>query len=349
MLVAATPSLVRRAAPRAIMRIHTVRMGKLELEKRSPLVYVAPAPVKPATLGAPNVVLICGWMDGQLRYVSKYAEQYRAMYPGASIIMVLSTYAACFESSFAARQAEAHVAAVELRARSAAAHAAQPSVPPTVLLHTMSNGGVIMLEALLQQLDGEEATFARPLAHIVDSAPGALDWDTLARAATATMPTDTVAARIRRHTRFASIALGAIAAGAVRSTRGSLEVLKRARQRINTTAMWAWRRGEAAGTKLPARMYFYTRADPFIQEDALLAHARDAQAVNRDAELPVLEMEKREAVPTWPSLVSARTRVGIWDTPLHCAIARHKPDLYWGMIEAFVHEAHALPVAPSKL
>ena len=113
--------------------------------------------------------------------------------------------------------------------------------------------------------------------------------------------------------------------------------------------MWAWRRGEAAGTKLPARMYFYTRADPFIQEDALLAHARDAQAVNRDAELPVLEMEKREAVPTWPSLVSARTRVGIWDTPLHCAIARHKPDLYWGMIEAFVHEAHALPVAPSKL
>ncbi|KAI8963450.1 DUF829-domain-containing protein [Daldinia sp. FL1419] len=119
----------------------------------------------------PTTIIIYGWGDGTPKNVAKYVDGYNKLFPGARILMVISsTFSAVYQS---------------LEQRTQAMMPIVDTVFPNpdddssrVILHIMSNTGGIYAAATLnayQQRHGKDKSLPHHLC-INDSTPGSLDF-----------------------------------------------------------------------------------------------------------------------------------------------------------------------------
>ncbi|ATY61705.1 hypothetical protein A9K55_007026 [Cordyceps militaris] len=128
----------------------------------------------------PDIVVIYGWGDCLPQHVAKYADGYRAAFPRAQQVVVLSPIA---KALFTTReQRRGHMTpVVEHLFGPPGLGAAETGA--TILVHAMSNTGAVNFAATL---DAYAARFGRPMPHalfVMDSTPGATDlsWANLKR------------------------------------------------------------------------------------------------------------------------------------------------------------------------
>ena len=134
---------------------------------------------------APELVLICSWMDARDIHVTKYILPYQALYPSAQILLIKCDMGHFLNRSAAYR--EALLAAPVVRA---AVDASNPE--PQLAIHVLSNGGSTMLRHLYRAYRETaapgEATVLPLHTTIFDSAPGEFSYGRSVVAMTASMP-----------------------------------------------------------------------------------------------------------------------------------------------------------------
>ncbi|SCV70749.1 BQ2448_3511 [Microbotryum intermedium] len=154
-------------------------MASKQFTRLTNSVYFA-EPVRSATrkssYEAPQIVLMFGWMDAQMKHLAKYAAGYHRVYPSSTILLVRSS-----QSSFYSRaetQLPALSPAVEfLRARLGESGSAVPAAGPSsgLLVHTSSNGGCLNLKMINEMMLGSslshitKADSQGPAEHKTDS------------------------------------------------------------------------------------------------------------------------------------------------------------------------------------
>ncbi|KKA30161.1 hypothetical protein TD95_001169 [Thielaviopsis punctulata] len=135
----------------------------------------------PSSPISPRVVIIYGWGDGLPRHVAKYTDGFRALYPHAKIIAVLSPIFKALTQSMADRSA--HMGKIIDLAYPPNAVYTADAPEDAVLVQAMSNTGAINLTAThyaYHQRFGRAMPY-RLLNH--DSMPGSvqLTWENMPR------------------------------------------------------------------------------------------------------------------------------------------------------------------------
>ncbi|KAH9951563.1 hypothetical protein B0H21DRAFT_818012 [Amylocystis lapponica] len=117
----------------------------------------------------PSVILVFGWLNGQIKHLLKYVEPLRAAYPASTIILVKADMTWYWTSQTQLEASLAPIADV-LRREMAG------STPfRGVLVHVFSNGGgfqLMTLRKVLAKLPPPDAPTTAPTALILDSVPG---------------------------------------------------------------------------------------------------------------------------------------------------------------------------------
>lgn len=338
-------SLLRRFRPQT-MSYPVAEPGALQ--QLGPLLYVrhpvSQAPPQPHT---PSAVVVCGWMDAQLKHVDKYAKPYSEMYPHATVLIQLSTAKSAFFTTREGSRPEAETSLEVLRSASDRARNMVPGERPTVLFHSFSNGGFIPLSTLLYFGCKDPMRLPQPLAHIMECSPGELSGKTLADAMTVGADTDTMYGRTSEWmTRTLGRALMDGISG-YSQVRGQEHPFERVKREFNEPASWAW---SDAPARIPPRLYTMTLADQFIPPDRVYKHAAQANAAltGQAGDVPVVDMEG--LAPEDVRLNHVPVQICRWEHAKHCELARHAGPTYWTAIRQFLTSVVATRVAPqSKL
>lgn len=327
-------------------RMKTIRLKSGTIQQLSPILYVdrPHASTVSRVARAPCAVLLCGWMNGELKYLHKYVAPYKRMFPNATILILLSTLKSTFLSPPAATRSTAELIRDELLRAGRDATVPGVQVRPQMAVHYFSNGGLISLSTLMEHL--HDAEMPTPMATIFDCVPGVLSQSILSDAATMTYPPGSWKYWLT---------LGLVRLYFLRSAwfgyaYHPMDNLNTAKRYQNIPSTWHWSMQGALSKKLPPRLYLYTRPDAYISPLSVAEHAAEAQRVNGEPPSRMLDAERLVSPPVWPPLSEIRTRQLIWDTPSHCQMARQFPDLYWSTVEQFLREAMSLvPDRTSKL
>jgi len=329
-------------------KMRTIRLKSGTIQQLSPILYVdrPHASTAPRLARAPCAVLLCGWMNGELKYLHKYVAPYKRMFPHATIIILLSTLRSTFMSSPAATRSTALLVKDELlrAGRSASGPAAQAA--PYMAVHYFSNGGLVTLSTMIEHLRDARPEMPSPMATIFDCVPGVLSEPILRDAATMSYPPGSW----KYWLNLALVRLYFLRTAWFGYAYQPLDNLDTVKKYQNTPSTLHWGIQRPVPQKLPPRLYLHTRSDAFISPASVAEHAAEAQRTNGELPPRMLEAERLAAPPVWPPLAEIRTRQFVWDTPSHCQMARQFPDLYWSTVEQFLHEAMALvPDRASKL
>ncbi|KND86458.1 hypothetical protein TOPH_08941 [Tolypocladium ophioglossoides CBS 100239] len=257
----------------------------------------------PARATDPDTVLIYGWGDGLPRHVAKYADGYRALYPRAKQVVVLSPIAKAMFSDL--RQRTTQMAPVVGAAFAAGAGEGEGEgegeAKRAVLVHTMSNTGAVNYAATLNAYREARGAALPHQLLVMDSTPGG---------------TDMTASNVARWSR--AMAMGTAGwfpwPAVVTQAIWSLALL------LNGVYAWsigresagAWSRraanDAALETRAARRLYLYS------QEDDLIAW--------QDVELHVAEARERG----WAADTEVFRGSG------HVGHMRRFPGQYWGAI-----------------
>ena len=108
-----------------------------------------------------DTIILCGWMDGQLKHIAKYADGYRMLYPTASILVLLHRQAHFFLQHGALKRSVR--AGLELVPQSTLTDGLSLHV------HVFSNGGCFTLTKIM---DAIRPIVLKPRQVIFDSCPG---------------------------------------------------------------------------------------------------------------------------------------------------------------------------------
>ena len=139
-------------------------------------------PSKTTTPISPTTIVIFGWAAAPLRTVARFAKGHSVLFPTARILIALSTPTTLFFQTAQVAQQAMMPLAWELSGQileaasdskdSACQNRGTAEDPPRIILHAISNGGLMSLHTLsLTWL----ATFLKPLPHtllVLDSCPG---------------------------------------------------------------------------------------------------------------------------------------------------------------------------------
>ncbi|PVG04737.1 hypothetical protein CPB86DRAFT_803497 [Serendipita vermifera] len=131
-----------------------------------------PSDLDPTITLPHSLILIFGWMGGKLAHVAKYSQGYQKLFPNTDQIVVSST-----NEIFLARQKTLVAKMQPMVEYLISLGVVGPKARPhRILTHTMSNGGSIRLNHLVERLAALSlrplATSFQPSALIVDSSPG---------------------------------------------------------------------------------------------------------------------------------------------------------------------------------
>ncbi|KIY50435.1 hypothetical protein FISHEDRAFT_71492 [Fistulina hepatica ATCC 64428] len=272
------------------------------MEKINPLVFFSrPAAGAAAETTCPSVVLVLGWMDGKMRYVSKYSDKYRAMFPLSTIVVVLSTTANEWSSSKTQEKLITPVADILMNEVVTAPN----SQTQGVLIHVISNGGGFQLVALTKvlskrKLRGNSSTVKAPIALVLDSTPGA---DGLASALASFTPKNPIV-------RIFATPLVALLYGIfhlINAAGGNPPIYEELRDILNQSVLLPGIAGEDI-LSVP-RVYIYSQDDKMTLAKNVERHIQDAKSrgFNVDVE----------------SLISSK----------HVTHARTDPERYWGAVQ----------------
>lgn len=283
------------------------------LEIHRPTDHVASAPI----------VLVLGWMDGEMRHVSKYALPYTELCPGSTIVMQTVD-----RWNFLYRHGEQEQCADKLID-------ALPQLTdgscPRVIVHSFSNGGLGTLNSFFRRMHARNGSMF-PVGNIMDCSPGRMTPDA---DEALLFGTEKSGFMQRTATRMFVKGLNAYRRLSSRIT-GRPEMLDGLRQISNNPKAWM-------RETLPPRIYMYTESDIFIAPGDVESHAREALAKHRKDGVPLFEPEKNDNI-TWPPLAEKPVRLCRWHSPTHVSIGRKDPKTYWGNIKKFIDEASDLPV-----
>jgi hypothetical protein len=124
------------------MASHAVIFQKLS---KTTSVYEPAQDASPSTKYDPTIILICGWMGGKTRSLSRYTTKYNALYPAARIILVSSAVSDTpgFRALLSSREVKQRADA-PAKALLRNAHAEEDKL----LIHVFSNGGGMSLAAI---------------------------------------------------------------------------------------------------------------------------------------------------------------------------------------------------------
>ncbi|TFK38671.1 hypothetical protein BDQ12DRAFT_712645 [Crucibulum laeve] len=121
---------------------------------------------------SPSVVIIFGWMEAQLKHVRKYADEFRATFPTATIIVVMLHTGFYWCTQKVNQTFLAPVSDILRREQE------NGNISKGVLLHVMSNGGGFQFMTLRKMLLNSASKSATPpqdtipTALVLDSTPG---------------------------------------------------------------------------------------------------------------------------------------------------------------------------------
>ncbi|OAQ97800.1 hypothetical protein LLEC1_02556 [Akanthomyces lecanii] len=220
---------------------------------------------------SPDVVAIYGWGDCLPQHVAKYADGFRALFPRAKQIVVLSPIAKAMFTSREQRRGHMTPVVNHLFGSSDAGHGAGIAQRDSkILIHAMSSTGAINFAATL---DAYSERSKRPMPHtlfIMDSTPGGtnLTWVNLKRWSRA------MALGTAKWFPWPFVATQSVWA---------LFLL------LNTLYLWvrrqqhagAWSRiasnQEAFATKHARRLYMYSKDDDLIGYKDIEEHASDSE------------------------------------------------------------------------
>ena len=226
----------------------------------------------------PELVLIYGWGDGQAKHVAKYADGFRALYPHARQLVILgSIYKALF-TDLAGRTAPM-MAVVETAfpKDDGAGAGAEPSPPPKVLAHCMSNTGAINYASTLYAY---RQARGRQLPHrltVLDSTPGGTDY---------------TVANVKRWARAMALAVAAwfpwpfaVTQGILAACLFLLGFVERVTGRDSAGA-WGWKVANDEGLELRSarRLYLYSAEDEIIDSKDVERHAAEARQLGWEAD-----------------------------------------------------------------
>jgi hypothetical protein len=108
-------------------------------------IYEPPPNAAAPTDGGPTTILVCGWMGGKARSLSRYTTKYNTLYPAARIVLISSQpedtpgFRILLSSKERKQRADAPAKALLLNDQ------AQGS---RLLIHAFSNGGSMSLGAV---------------------------------------------------------------------------------------------------------------------------------------------------------------------------------------------------------
>ncbi|WFD35674.1 hypothetical protein MCUN1_002535 [Malassezia cuniculi] len=322
-----TTPLINAARPKAISTYVPLVMRKfstyngIDFEQVSPNIEIhRPKDAKP---DAP-IVFVLGWLDGKMRYISKYATPYAEIMPGSTIVMrTVAKWEFLYKHDVLAQETDELLNALP---------ALTDGSSPRILVHSFSNGGLATLGSFFKRMHERKGAMS-PIGHIMDCSPGRMTSDA--------SKAFTVGSEDRPTKKMSTI-LFVRALTAYRRITGAIsgrpEFLDDLRRKANSPEAWM------THSLLP-RLYLYTENDTFINPDDVEEHARDALAAHRKQGVPRFEPEKTESID-WPPLADKPVRLCRWVTPTHVSIARHDPKNYWGNVKRFIEEASVMENGP---
>lgn len=307
------------------------------MRKVGQLLYTLPPKVRTAQPPhSPCAVMLYGWMGAEIKYVSKYALPYTELFPHATILVQLSNTRSAFLQWPPGGKEDTEKALNILRAASARAQAAMPHVRPTVVFHSFSNGGIMPFTTLLDRGCQSPTDLPEPLAYIMDCSPGNMSGKVLADAMGLVPTQNSILHNVRVRALRMLVTNFFNLQTACSHHLGKDDFLEHAKNRLNKTQTWAWGHEPE---RLPARLYLYTLADRFIDPRDVATHGAQAQATFSDRPAPVHQMEGIAARDV--KLTDDPVQFCEWKTALHCALARHTPEVYTEAIRQFLEGAMA--------
>lgn len=226
--------------------------------------------------GHPDVVMVYGWGDCLPKHVVKYTDGFRALYPRAKQILVLSPIAKAMFTDLHQRTQLMVPIVKELFPEGPSAEGA----PRTILAHTMSNTGAVNYAATINAFkEMHDAPFPHQLLSM-DSTPGSTDLsaDNLVRWSRA-MALGTAGFFPWPFLVTQSIfGLFLLASG----THGAI---------IGRESAGTWSRkaanNEAWETKLARKLYMYSKEDDLIRWQDIEVHVAETRRLGWQADVEV--------------------------------------------------------------
>ena len=125
-------------------------------------------PLSPQKAGesAPDLILLCSWVDASPKHIAKYTEGYKSLYPNSRILLVTTAF-----TELAFNSTKGELARVEPATQVLLAGPSNQKV----LLHFFSNGGAHASCYIARDYKARTGQLLPVNAQIQDSSPG--DWD----------------------------------------------------------------------------------------------------------------------------------------------------------------------------
>jgi hypothetical protein len=213
------------------------------------------------------VILFMAWLDAQPRYIAKYADHYKTLYPTASIILVTTSTAEAIVRSEANNIKNfSPVAAALLNL----------SPDAKILLHTFSNGGISSAVLIAEEYHRSSGAPLPIQAQIFDSCPGSPHFWSDIRAISAGLPRNPVI----RTLGMATLTVMYTVYIAIWWATGSENPVLGNRALVN--------RGELFSKRAP-RAYIYSREDAMVEWTDVESHIADAKSAGYDVSAELFE------------------------------------------------------------
>lgn len=214
---------------------------------------------KQTTCTDPDVVLLFGWLQADLRNVAKYTEGYKRLYPSARIVLVTSSMFDIVRSTGDMQQ--------RMQTAIDIIYDSENMVQEGLLVHALSNGGAYNLEAACRAHRSLYGAALSPRALILDSTPGSDNvWSEFGRGVdsfTVALPQFFIARYIGKF--FIVLLLGIVFV--LPALCGQKNIVSTTRSTLNDSLLLA---------KSTYRCYIYSRDDKQIGWEAVEAHATEA-------------------------------------------------------------------------
>ncbi|KAK9897202.1 hypothetical protein P389DRAFT_194830 [Cystobasidium minutum MCA 4210] len=221
----------------------------------------------------PDVIVVFGWMDAEIRHIRKYADQYRKLLSSAKVLVVKS-HSNFFWSNSQKKQASVQPAIEYLDSQEITKRDAT-SNPRTLHLHTFSNGGSVQMTEIAKLLRARRAKHTAPgpsMEHsfpaksiVIDSAPGGNALRPLLSAFTAP-----IRSRILKWLTYIPLTLGWLALKAFGTLLRKPSVIDRLHQELVDPTLFP---------TTAERLYIYSKGDTIIKSQDVersIATARSA-------------------------------------------------------------------------
>ncbi|KAI9645811.1 hypothetical protein NHQ30_005245 [Ciborinia camelliae] len=202
---------------------------------------------------APDLILICAWLNASLKHISKYTTAYESLYPTSRILVITTstTDTLATSSSNLARVQPALEILYKLPGDS------------KILIHSFSNGGAFTMTTMAREYAGKSGVPIPITAMILDSSPGKFHYHATIRAFSVGLPKNPLI-------HFPCVLLLHIMLGAYKTYHGimgKIDVLERARRDLNDERFFG---------KEAKRAYIYSEGDQMVEWRDVEEHADEA-------------------------------------------------------------------------